>query len=183
MQTTAPLSGPTLELLYQRCVNTRAELAGNSRSNNSTTKEIDMPSTDMIEQYKVYLQDIGNIGTRHETARGFYISVLSALLTFLALAGKDGPLKEIDSSLVAVIGAGGIAICFLWLCHTLAFSAIYRAKFARVSAMEEHLPFKNFEAEYKALRADPAYLPLTYIECFITFVFGCLFLAAIILKC
>lgn len=135
--------------------------------------------SDMIEQYKAYLQDLGNIGSRHETARGFYITVLSALLSFLALAGKDGPLKEIGHPLVVVVGIGGIAICILWLFHTLAFTALYSAKFGRLSEMETKLPFQNFVAEYAALKADRRYEPLTYVECFVAVVFGGLFIATI----
>ncbi len=50
----------------------------------------EMHLSDMTEQYKAYLQDLGNIDARHETARGFYITVLSALLSFLALAARTG---------------------------------------------------------------------------------------------
>ncbi len=137
--------------------------------------------SDMIEQYKAYLQDLGNIGSRHETARGFYITVLSALLTFLALAAKDGPLKDIGHSLVVVVGIGGIAICALWLFHTLAFTALYSAKLGRVSEMETKLPFQNFAAEYAALKADRRYQPLTYVECFVALVFGGLFFVTVVI--
>lgn len=142
-----------------------------------TSAEITMSA--MIEQYKAYLQDLGNIGARHEAARGFYITVLSALLSFLALAGENGPLKEIGHSLVVVIGIGGIAICILWLFHTLAFTALYSAKFGRLNQMENDLPFQNFKGQYAALKKDWRYQPITYIECFVAVVFGCLFLAAI----
>ena len=56
-----------------------------------------------IEQYKAYMQDVANIGSRHETARGFYLSVLTALLAFVALSGKDGPLNGIGANLFIVL--------------------------------------------------------------------------------
>ncbi len=41
-----------------------------------------------LDQYKAYLDDLGNIGTRYTTANGFYVSIVSALLAILALAQK-----------------------------------------------------------------------------------------------
>jgi hypothetical protein len=43
-------------------------------------------SMKLIEQYKAYLADVGNIGTRHENTRRFYLSIVSALFVFLSLA-------------------------------------------------------------------------------------------------
>lgn len=128
-----------------------------------------------IEQYKSYLQDLSSIGTRHETARGFYLSILTALLAFLALAGNDGPLHNIGSHLFIVIGVGAIAICALWFLHTLSFAALYQAKIKRLKAMEETLPFRNFAAEYDDLLQDWRYVRLTTVERWVAFVFVILF--------
>lgn len=136
----------------------------------------------MIEQYKSYLQDLANIGSRHETARGFYLSVLSALLAFVALAGKDGPLQGIGSHLFAVVSLGAIAICGLWLVHTLSFAALYGAKMGRLNAMEEKLPFRNFAEEHDALEKDWRYIPITTVECCVASIFIALFAVALALN-
>jgi hypothetical protein len=135
-----------------------------------------------IEQYKAYMQDVANIGTRHETARGFYLSVLSALLAFVALAGKDGPLSSIGSSLFVVISLGAIAICVLWFLNTLSFAALYHAKLGQLHKMEEKLPFKTFTAEFEVLKKDWRYIRLTTVECFVASTFFILFIAALVLK-
>lgn len=135
-----------------------------------------------IEQYKAYMQDLSNIGTRHETARGFYLSVLSALLAFVALAGNGGPLSNIGSRLFIVISVGAIAICALWFLNTLSFAALYRAKIGRLHAMEEKLPFQNFTAEFDALKGDWRYIRLTTVECFVAIVFIILFIVALVLN-
>lgn len=144
----------------------------------------DEPSIDnqMIEQYKSYMQDLANIGSRHETARGFYLSVLSALLAFVALAGKDGPLNGIGSHLFGVVSLGAIAICVLWLVHTLSFAALYSAKLGRVKIMEEKLPFRNFAEELDALEKDWRYIPLTTVERCVASIFIILFVAALVLN-
>ncbi|MBI5890835.1 MAG: hypothetical protein HZB47_09180 [Nitrosomonadales bacterium] len=135
-----------------------------------------------IEQYKAYMQDVANIGSRHETARGFYLSVLSALLAFVALAGKDGPLSGIGSNLFIVISLGAIAICILWFLNTLSFSALYGAKLGQLHKMEEVLPFKNFTDEYKVLKKNWRYIRLTTVECFVAGVFAILFTVALALN-
>jgi len=135
-----------------------------------------------MEQYKSYMQDVANIGTRHETARGFYLSVLSALLAFVALAGNDGPLKGIGSHLFMVISVGAIAICGLWLLNTLSFAALYHAKLGRLHVMEEKLPFQNFAAEFEVLKQDWRYIRLTTVECWVAFIFMTLFVVALVLN-
>jgi hypothetical protein len=133
-----------------------------------------------IEQYKAYMQDVANIGSRHETARGFYL--LTALLAFVALSGKDGPLNGIGANLFIVLSLGAIAICVLWLLHTLSFSALYRAKLGQLHKMEEKLPFQTFTAEFEALKGDWRYFQLTTVECFVASIFIILFIAALTLN-
>jgi hypothetical protein len=52
----------------------------------------------LLELFKTYLDDLGRIGSRHENVRTFYVSVISALFVFLAMAGKDGP-SELRSNM------------------------------------------------------------------------------------
>ena len=135
-----------------------------------------------IEQYKGYMLDVANIGSRHETARGFYLSVISALLAFVALAGKDGPLNGIGSHFFVVISVGAIAICGLWLIHTLSFAALYQAKLGRLHVMEDKLPFQNFAAEFEVLKGDWRYVRLTTVECWVASIFILLFAVALVLN-
>jgi hypothetical protein len=135
-----------------------------------------------IEQYKAYMQDVSNIGSRHETARGFYLSVLSALLAFVALTGKDGPLSGISANLFTVISLGAIAICVLWFLNTLSFAALYHAKLNQLHKMEEKLPFKTFTAEFETLKGDWKYFRITTVECLVATIFIILFIAALVLK-
>ncbi len=38
--------------------------------------------TIIVEQYKAYLSDFGNIGTRYAAANTFYITIISGLIRF-----------------------------------------------------------------------------------------------------
>jgi hypothetical protein len=44
-------------------------------------------TSDWMDQYKAYLADLGNVGSRYATANGFYLSIISALLGVLAPDG------------------------------------------------------------------------------------------------
>ncbi len=138
--------------------------------------------SDMLEQYKASLQDLGNIGSRHETARGFYLSVLTALLAVLALADQEKILYAVGGHLLLVVGIAGMAVCALWFLQTLTLTALYAARFRGLEAMEKKLPFQNFEAQYALLKKDWRYIPITYIECAVATVFFVLFLAVMLLK-
>ena len=77
---------------------------------------------------------------------------------------------------------GAIAICVLWLANTLSFAALYRAKLAQLTNMEEKLPYQNFAAEFVELKKDWRYFRITTVEGFVAFVFITLFLAALVLN-
>lgn len=138
--------------------------------------------SDQMEQYKAHMQDLASIGSRHETARGFYLSVVTALLAVLALADKDKILFGLGEELLRVVGIAGMAISALWFFQTLALTALYFARFKRLEAMEEQLPFQNFKAQYTQLKDDWRYIPITKIECAVAAVFFVLFLVVIFLK-
>ena len=138
---------------------------------------------DHIEQYKSYLQDVGNIGTRHENSRRFYLSVVSALFVFLSMAGQDGPFHVVQGTVLVLVGLVGIILCMAWVMHMQSFAAIYRAKFDVLRAMEEkHNLFHVFDEEWKRLKTDPRYRLLTFIDSVTPVIFAALFIAVILLK-
>ncbi len=73
--------------------------------------------TDHIEQYKAYLQDVGNIGVRHENSRKFYLSVVSALFVFVSMAGEKGVFVNVQWHVLTLAGLVGILLCVVWVMH------------------------------------------------------------------
>jgi len=138
---------------------------------------------DYIEQYKCYLQDVGNIGVRHDNSRRFYLSVVSALFVFLSMAGPDGIFQYIQGAVLVLVGILGIILCVVWGIHMQSFSAIYRAKFDVLRAIEnEHNLFHVFDEEWKYLKANPRYKLLTLIDSAPPVLFAFLFIALLYLK-
>jgi hypothetical protein len=138
---------------------------------------------DYIEQYKSYLTDVGNIGIRHENARRFYLSVVSALFVFLSLAGSTGVFQMIRGPVLTLVGIAGVALCLVWLMHMLSFGAIYRAKFDVLRSIEEkHHLFHIFDEEWKHLQANPRFKLLTIIDSVTPILFAILFMAILYFK-
>jgi len=138
---------------------------------------------DYIEQYKSYLQDVGNIGVRHENSRRFYLSVVSALFVFLSMAGDKGPFQLVQGKVLTLVAAVGIILCVVWGVHMQAFGALYKAKFD-VLRMIETKPgfFPIFDEEWKHLKANRRYRFLTLIDTVTPVVFAAVFITVLYLK-
>jgi len=110
-------------------------------------------SIDVLEVYKIYLVDLGNIGSRHTEANKFYVSLLSVILVVIGLTGgKDAPLSgfvELQQS-VALLA---ISISALWFATIATYARLYRAKFMVLRRLEDELTLtvRPFQAEAQAL--------------------------------
>src|SRR5260221_5313750 len=82
-----------------------------------------------LQEYKAYLEDIGRIGERYECSKNFYVSLITALFTFLALAGKDKRVFKLDLGFIWLVAFVGVGICSVWIAHTRSVSVLFRFKF------------------------------------------------------
>ena len=135
----------------------------------------------IIEQYKAYLQDVGNIGVRHENSRRFYLTVPTVLFALLTMAGKEGVWK-IAGPIQHVVAVVGIVLCIAWYFHMQAFQAIYFAKFNTLRTMERQFSlFHVFETEWegtgkwRGLKDDARYKVMRYIDRLVPLAFLILF--------
>ncbi len=129
-----------------------------------------------LDQYKAYLADLGNVGSRYATANGFYLSVISALLGILALTESSKLLGAVPRSTLWVVCLFACVICIVWT-RTLGFyGRLFRAKFKVINELERNLPHPCFANEYKFLTQKGAtdllkidqYAPLVLMLFFIT---------------
>jgi len=101
----------------------------------------DAPPPSLLEQYKAYLQDLGNIGTRYNTANGFYLSVITALLGILALT-KAGEVFVASQRLLGLaIPTFAILVCWAWWRSVGYYGNLFRAKFSVLREMEKQGEF------------------------------------------
>ena len=143
-----------------------------------------------IQIYQAYLDDIGRIGGRHENARTFYVSVMSALFVFLSMAGKDGIFVNVQGPVLKVVAVVGILICLAWFEHMRAFGVLFGAKLKTVHKLEEALkqnqPLTPFTDEATILqdrkKTKWAYSPITLVDRFTPLGFLALFVLLAYLK-
>ena len=113
-----------------------------------------------LEQYKAYLSDLGNIGSRYATVQGFYVSVITALLGILALSESEKLLGKIQTGTLIIVCLFSIALCVVWALTIHFYQRLFRAKFEVLKAMENNLAYKCFEEEYRQLQPKPLLLSI-----------------------
>ncbi len=115
------------------------------------------PTSALLDQYKQYAGDLGNIGTRYTAAQTFYFTLVSALIGVLALK---------DSATVAPVGnvAGYVntkfvavmlfiaAICYIWRETLLFYQKLFRAKFDILRQLEGIGLYTVYDAESERLK-------------------------------
>src|SRR5437762_11925602 len=83
-----------------------------------------------VEQYKAYLQDLGNVGTRYTTSNSFYLSVLTALLGILSLMKPGQGLADLQDILRLAVPLFATGLCFVWHKTILFYRDLFKTKFA-----------------------------------------------------
>jgi len=90
----------------------------------------------ILDQYKAYLQDLGNIGTRNTTSNGFYLSVLTALLGLLALVKPSEGLSDMRGALRVVVPFFALLLCWAWHQTMRFYAALFKVKFEVLRELE-----------------------------------------------
>lgn len=137
----------------------------------------------LLSVFKTYLDDLGRLGGRHETARQFYLSLISALFVFLSLTGATGPLVSLRGAAPILIGIVGVILSLLWARHMRSFGILFEAKLQQLRGLEKSIalaaqPFTNDEEYLKTHK----YIHVTSLDTFVAYTFAALFVALIIFK-
>jgi hypothetical protein len=97
-----------------------------------------VPNNNALEQYKAYLQDLGNIGTRFTTMNGFYLSVITALLGILALTKAGEGLMDLKTILRLAVPLFASLICWIWSREIKFYRKIFFVKFQILRELEQY---------------------------------------------
>lgn len=118
-------------------------------------QEVGQDPASLLTQYGMYLEDLGRIGEKLDSTKQFHLSILSALLVFLSLAGDKGPLLLIAAGIRNVILLTSIAICLLWLARMISYNKILKSKFRVLQEMEKlGLPFRCVTKEWEYIQKE-----------------------------
>src|SRR5438445_11314267 len=83
----------------------------------------------ILEQYKSYVSDLGNIGSRYTTAQTFYFTIVAALVGALAIKDVKTPLSDYATPTFVVLMLFIAAICFIWRRTLRHYRNLFGAKF------------------------------------------------------
>jgi len=108
-----------------------------------------MTDTDETKRtiYAAYLEDLGRIGGRHETARAFYLSILSAVGGLLALTGTGDETER--TIFLTSLALTGMIISLAWFVHMFAFGTLFDSKRKTLIELEENFSIEPFTLEKK----------------------------------
>lgn len=130
-----------------------------------------------LEIYKLYVEMADRISERREKANSFFLAVNTTLIAVLGLSlpsESDKILAERSPALAVVAAIAGSTLCVLWWRIIASYRQLNSAKFKVVHAIEDRLPIKPYEAEWRAVkrgRESKLYLPITHVERFVPWVF------------
>jgi hypothetical protein len=113
------------------------------------------PPQTLLDQYKSYIADVGNIGSRYATAQTFYLSVVSALIAVVSLTVKDvSAFQKFTWLIISFVMFFIALICFVWWRTLTFYGNLFAAKFTVLKAMEDEVEgnlFKMFAREWQEL--------------------------------
>jgi hypothetical protein len=141
----------------------------------------EIPDNRIVEQYKIYVADLGNIGTRYTTSNGFYVSIISAFLILLALTDSGKNLEQLGvfGRIIILIFAG--VLCYLWRNTIKFYHNLFRVKFDVIREIEEmFFPYSCYKREEYFRLQSPILKRLTNNEVQIPFFLGILFVILIL---
>lgn len=134
--------------------------------------------SDLLEQYKLYVEMADRISARRVQINSFYISLLSGLLALLSIFVNKEVLSKFQDTkfkniTLLVVGLLGIILCFLWQSNIRSYKQLNSAKFKVISEIEKYMPFSLYEMEWGILKKDreyKRYMEQTIVERYIPFI-------------
>lgn len=132
----------------------------------------------LLEQYKLYVEMMDRVSARRHSTNTYFLSINTALLTFLGILNTVG-LKALLPAWTVFVATGGVILCYCWYRLVRSYKGLNTGKFKVIHAMEKQLPVALFDDEWKILGEgkDPdRYLPFTHVEMRVPWVFAALYL-------
>ena len=141
-------------------------MSGNSCFNEGVDRKGEAAKV-AFEQYKLYVDSSSKVSDRRGTANTFLMTVNTALVSVYGLAAGTGSPHGAAGWLIPL---AGLTISLGWIALIRSYRALNRAKFEVIMEIEQTLPVRLFDAEWRALKAQRA-MSLTYIEQLVPLVF------------
>ncbi len=111
------------------------------------TKETygDSFSTDLLEQYKIYVQSAENVSARRVASSRYLLTLNIALVTLYGIQSEE----FVQSYWTMLIPILGILVSWLWYQIIKSHSDLNTVKFEIIHQLEEHLPVALYAHEWQ----------------------------------
>lgn len=126
-----------------------------------------------LEIYKIYVGSADKISERRQIANSFFLSINTAIVGLISYL-QAGSNEKTFLGFYLLVSIAGMFICYMWYRLILSYKQINSGKFKIIHQIEEQLPLSPYGAEWEILGQgeDPKkYLPFTYIEILVPWVF------------
>ena len=129
-------------------------------------------STDLLEQYKLYVQSAENVSARRVVSNRYLLTLNAALVALYGLQSA-GFGQSYWTLLVPVVG---IPVSLLWYLIIKSHADLNRIKFDVIHEFEQHLPAAMYKYEWQLAEEGhgKAYRAVTAIERWIPILFAAL---------
>jgi hypothetical protein len=135
----------------------------------------------IIEQYKIYVTDLGNAAAQLGTTQSFYLTIVSALVAVLAFKETIRPIQDYFAPVSIVIFIFIVLVSVTWLFTAQQFENLIAAKFEVLRALEKRYPglYPMFSEQTQHYEAHWAYGIIRHQSVLIILVgLGALFITA-----
>ncbi len=129
----------------------------------------------LLEIYKLYVATAEATSTRRNSANSWLLALNVLLVSLSGVVARD---SGDGNEWLAIIGAAGVLVSFVWFVLIRNYRSLNTGKFAVIHELEEHLPVAVFDREWHHLEQGrgKAYSPLTHIEQYIPILFAGLYI-------
>ena len=138
---------------------------------------------ELLEVYRLHAELADRVSQRRDGANRLYVSLLLALVLFLAALSRFGSGDLPGNVVVVVIGTVGIALSVSWLLVIRSYRQLNTGKLTALHELEEHLAYPFFKREWELLgegKDRRRYWRLTQAEAVLPWIFLLVFLVVVV---
>lgn len=131
---------------------------------------MDSSKSDLIEQYKLFVEMADRVSSRRADANRFYITLLSGILAVAAFVLEGKYFIQNQNVILFMVSAFGILICLFWALNLRSYRQLNSGKFQVIHEMEQQLTFRCYDREWEVLgegKDQKKYSPLTHVEIYV----------------
>jgi hypothetical protein len=110
-------------------------------------------SSQLLEQYKLYVELTDRVSQRRLTINTLFLSVKTLIVGFIGLMYPKNPLDIFGAVILLLIGT---SLCLLWRLMIGSYSQLNKLRFSIIAEMEKLLPARPFSGEWDLLKNQPS---------------------------